>query len=482
VQNDSSSFVKNADRDSIAHGLSKSVDIDALTGLATRQHLVDFLESLSDRAKRECTKYSLILVDLDRFKKANDSFGPIVCDVVLARAAQRLRSIACAAALVARISGDGFAVVLMEPNDAPVLAAKLLKILSRSFAVSGHIVNVGASIGICKAGSNGTFGLFQAANTALHDAQRAGGNQVCCFDPSMQERVSSCEALEADFRAAIALQQGEFRRAINGQQFEVHYQPQIALADGRLTGFEALARWHHPERGFVPSDTFIPMAEELGLIGILGDWVLQTACRDAMLWPSTKQTPDLVVAVNVSPLQLRDGRALLYSIQKALIESGLPASRLEIELTETALANEITSTLAAIRRMGVALSLDDFGTGYSSLSRLAQLPFNRMKIDRSFVSGLGKPVHEPGAKSGEKILSAIASLGEAFGLATVVEGVETIEQMDIVRKAGCTEMQGYLISRPVSASNVIGLIQQIKQRNALKEKRSETGPVHTSLY
>jgi diguanylate cyclase (GGDEF)-like protein len=444
-------------------------EIDSLTGLSTRQHLIDFLKSLSAQAETSEPGHSLIVIDLDRFKKANDNFGPIICDIVLTRVAQRLRSTIGPTALLARISGDGFAIVLEDSTAAPALAATLLIVLGRSFAASGHIVNIGASIGICKAGDNGTLDLLHAANTALHDAQRAGGNQVCRFEPSMQERLRSNEAMETDFRTAIALQQERLARTVSVRQFEVHYQPQIALADGRLTGFEALARWRRPERGYVPPDTFIPLAEELGLIGILGDWVLQTACRDAMQWPTPNGRVGLTVSVNVSPLQLRDGRALLCGIQKALIESGLPASRLELELTETALANDFGNTLLAIRQMGVALALDDFGTGYSSLSRLAQLPFSRMKIDRSFVKDIGQSTNQPDEQSGEKIVCAIASLGAAFGLTTVVEGIETTEQMEIARRAGCTEMQGYLISRPVPAANVSELIEQLEKRHLRRE-------------
>jgi diguanylate cyclase (GGDEF)-like protein len=407
-------------------------DVDPLTGIATRRRLIEFLDAFLIETKGSPTRPALILLDLDRFKKANDSFGPLICDTVLCRLAQRLRTVAKDAALIARISGDGFAVVVKDAGTATALAARLSSFLSRSFSVSGHVVNIGTSIGICNAGeSDDALGLLQGANTALHEAQRTGGGQFCYFDISMRERAHNVRLMESDLRAAVAnLRVGKDCSYVD-QPFEVHYQPQIALADGRLTGFEALLRWRHAERGFVPPDQFIPLAEELGLISILGDWVLRIACRDAMLWPQANGCPALRVAVNISPLQLKDGRALIGALHKALVESGLPASRLETELTETALEHDIGDTLATIRGLGIGLALDDFGTGYSSLGRLLHLPFDRIKIDRSFIADLNR--NELGQKSSEKVISAIASLGAALGLTTIVEGIETPEQMNIAQ-------------------------------------------------
>jgi diguanylate cyclase (GGDEF)-like protein len=412
----------------------------------------------------------LILVDLDDFKTANDSFGPEVCDKVLCRVAQRLRTFANTASLIARVSGDGFAIVLQHASAAQALAEKCAEFVGRPYAISGHIVTIDTSMGIARAGDHGCRArdLLQAANLALHKAQADGGSRICCFEPGLLRLVQAHDALRIDFRAAVALQRVELSRTVVSQQFEVHYQPQIALADGRLTGFEALARWGHPVRGYVPPDQFIPLAEELGLIEDLGDWVLRAACRDAVLWPAPHQGAGLRVAVNVSPLQLRDGRALLRSIEQALSESGLPPSRLEIELTETALVGEIGDTLAAIRQLGVELALDDFGTGYSSLSRLSDFPFSRLKIDRSFVANLNSADLSTGKRS-EKVIRAIAALGVAFELDTVVEGIETIEQMQIAQHAGYTEMQGYLVSRPVPRADVSGLIRRLQTEQSGKE-------------
>jgi EAL domain-containing protein (putative c-di-GMP-specific phosphodiesterase class I) len=277
----------------------------------------------------------------------------------------------------------------------------------------------------------------------------------------MQERALGRRSLESDFRESIGLQHVELCRALKSQQFEVHYQPQVALADGRLTGFEALLRWNHPERGLVTPDQFIPLAEETGLIDLLGEWVLRTACREAAAWPVSDTGIPLRVAVNISPLQLRERRALLDMIENAIGESGLPVGRLELELTETALAGDIGDTLSDIRTLGADLALDDFGTGYSSLSRLHCHPFNRLKIDQSFVTDLGQEGESKAHHTSEWMVRAIASLGLGLGLETVIEGIETPHQRDVARQAGCTEMQGYLVSRPVPDTDVADLVSRL---------------------
>lgn len=303
--------------------------------------------------------------------------------------------------------------------------------------------------------------LLHSADLALHQAQHDGHDRIRYYDPSMQERALSRRSLESDFRASIALQHVELRRALKSDQFEVHYQPQVALADGRLTGFEALLRWNHPERGLVTPDKFIPLAEETGLIDLLGEWVLRTACRDAASWPTPGMGKPLRIAVNLSPLQLRDRDKLIGTIESALGEANLPVDRLEIELTETALTGDIGETLSAIRTLGADLALDDFGTGYSSLSRLHCHPFNRLKIDRSFVTNLDRD-DDSGARQGsEWMVRGIASLGLGLGLDTVIEGIETPHQRDVARAAGCTEMQGYLVSRPVRDTDVADLVERL---------------------
>ena len=442
---------------------ARAADLDPLTGLATRHRLIERLGELVDDASSGTSAPGLILLDLDRFKTMNDGLGPLVCDTLLCRVAARLRSVVPDAALHARISGDGFAVLLHDGRDATAVAARLLDFMRRPYAIGGHPITLGASLGISLAGTDGgdAWSVLHAADLALHQAQQDGHDRIRRFDPSMQQRASQRQSLENDFRAAIALQQVELKRALKSQQFEVRYQPQVSLADGRVTGFEALLRWHHPERGLVSPGRFIPLAEETGLINLLGEWVLRTACRDAAAWPVPRHGVPLGIAVNVSPLQLRDGKALLAAIRAALDESGLPVERLEIELTETALADDIGDTLAAIRALGAKLALDDFGTGYSSLSRLHRHPFTRLKIDRAFVADLGGDNDADAERAGEWMVRGIASLGLGLGLDTIIEGIETPRQREIARLAGCTEMQGYLVSHAVPAADVANLIARL---------------------
>lgn len=333
-------------RISVAH----DTDTDALTRLATRRRLLERLGELVMGSASETEQPGLILLDLDRFKSLNDGLGPLVCDKLLTRVAARLHSVVPDAALLARVSGDGFAVLLYDGRDAAGVATRLLDFMGRPYAVGGHAITLGASFGVSTAGlhAGNASDIFHAADLALHQAQQDGHDRIRHFDPSMRQRAVLRRSLEDDFRVAIALQQVELRRAVETQQFEVHYQPQVSLADGRVTGFEALLRWNHPERGFVSPDRFIPLAEEIGLINLPGEWVLRTACRDAAAWPVPKNGAPLRVAVNVSPVQLRDGNGLLAAIRNALVETSLPVDRLEIEITETALAGDVGDTLAAI--------------------------------------------------------------------------------------------------------------------------------------
>jgi len=432
---------------------------DLLTGLWTRASLHEKLEDML----RHGHAPALLALDLDRFQTVNDSTGIATGDAVLLRVAKRILGAAPPGTIVARISGDEFAVVVPNGASGERVAARLLDLLGRPYAVNGFAVTLSVSIGLAVAPVHGTDAdtLLRSANIALHHAEREGKNRWRRFEPLMQERATLRQSLESDLRLALALNKLELRRTMGVEQFEVHYQPQIALESGRLTGFEALVRWRHPTRGLVPPGEFIPLTEEIGLIGLLGAWVIATACRAAMAWPAPTDGPALHVAVNVSPLQLQERRALVGCIAGALAESGLPASRLEIEITESALIGDALGTLQAVKALGVRLSLDDFGTGYSSLSQLAQYPFDRLKIDRSFVHDLTMTVDPEDAGTGARrmamarwMIQAVASLGGGLGLTTVAEGVETEEQAEIVRQAAVTDMQGFLVSKAIPAEGL----------------------------
>jgi diguanylate cyclase (GGDEF)-like protein len=431
---------------------------DLLTRLPTRLRLIEALSNLFE--SRIGASPALILIDLDRFKSANDGFGPDVGDALLCRVAQRLAGLTRDAAMLARISGDGFGILVEDAGQAMALAERLLEFVARPYAVRGHSVTLGASIGVALAPRDGAdaASLLHSADLALHQAEHEGRNRLRRFEPSMQVRAQHRRSLEADLRTALTMQQVELRRAFVSEQFEVHYQPQVGLPERRLTGFEALLRWRHPVRGLVPPADFIPLAEEIGLIELIGDWVLRMACREAAQWPVPAGGDPLRVAVNVSPMQLRDGSTLLNAIKGALAESGLAAGRLEIEITETALASEPAELLEAVRHLGCGLALDDFGTGYSSLGRLRDLPFDRIKIDRSFMRDLGEDAPDRARRSALWMVHAVASLGIRLGLTTIAEGIETESQAVLACEAGCSEIQGFLVGPALPARDVAAFI------------------------
>ena len=424
---------------------------DPLTDLPNRVRFGARLAEALARLDRRSESFAVLAVDLDRFKQVNDTLGHPVGDGLLRKVAERLKTALRPTDTVARFGGDEFAVIqgnVARDEDAGVLARRIVDLLSRAYVIEGHLINVGASVGVTLAPADGTdpTALIRNADLALYRAKLDGRNTFRFFEPEMDVRVQARRRLELDLRRASA-----------AQEFELVYQPQLNLQTDQIVGCEALIRWRHPERGLVSPADFIPLAEEIGLIGPIGEWVLRTACREAARWPG-----ELTVAVNLSPAQFRNGK-LVATVASALAGSGLAPRRLEVEITEGLLLTDSAANIGmlhALRDLGVRIAMDDFGTGYSSLNYLRSFPFDRIKIDRSFVSG------DPaaGAGNGMAIVRAVASLGAALGIATVAEGVETAEQMDRIRQEGCTDVQGYLISRPVSADAIRDLFA--RQSNA----------------
>lgn len=438
-------------------------DSDPLTGLPTRQQFLKHLEYCLQTESSDEDHSALLLLELDHFKDVNDALGPTTGDKLLRRAAARICSKAPTASIVARVSGNGFAILLPERGNAAAAAGVLLDFLARPFAIDGQLVTITVSIGIAGPAADVMDApkIFHAAELALHKAQLEQQNCVKHFDQSMFEDAARRQTLETDLRSAVASQNLNALRDLHTQQFTVHYQPKVRLATGRVTGFEALLRWRHPDLGQISPDRFIPLAEETGLIDIMGEWVLRTACHDAAQWLVPDDGVPLGVAVNVSPLQLRDGAALVAAISQALCNSGLEPHRLELELTESALVGDIGDTLAAIRALGVGLALDDFGTGHSSLSRLHLYPFTRLKIDRSFVVALDRTADPEAHRVSELMLRAIVLLGSSLGLDTIVEGIENQTQLEIACRTGCSEMQGYFASPPVPLADVPAIIGRV---------------------
>ncbi|GAC1339414.1 MAG: hypothetical protein NVSMB18_07600 [Acetobacteraceae bacterium] len=416
---------------------------DGLTGLPDRIWFYERLGALLGKA-RAAAPVAVMMIDLDRFKSVNESYGRGVGDALLQVVAKRLRSAVREGDVLCRLGGDEFAIGLPSPTPAETMAARLVDLLSRPYLVEGQLAVIGASIGIAVGPANGTDpeALLQAAELAMYQAKEDGRSAVRVFDQGMDRRARDHNALVDDLRRALPL-----------QQLELYYQPQTKLSSGRLVGFEALLRWNHPEHGLVPPDRFIPIAEETGLIVPIGEWVLRTACAEAASWPE-----ELTVAVNVSPRQFKERDRLPQAVQAALAASALPPQRLELEITETALIggqSDALEALTTVRALGVRVSMDDFGTGYSSLSQLRSFPFDKLKIDRSFLRDI--------AENSESlaVVRAITALGASLGMTTTAEGVETAEQAAIIRADGCTDMQGYLVSRPVPRSAVAGLIDRL---------------------
>lgn len=414
---------------------------DVMTQLPNRLLFNEEIERAMRRVNAECGAFALFLLDLNRFKDVNDTHGHPVGDNLLRAVTQRLRFHVRDRDLVARIGGDEFAVLqfdLSGRDAAEAMARNLMAVMSEPYTVDAYEMSIGVSIGVALAPEHGRSAdeLLKAADLALYATKGEWTPSFRLFDADMNQARLARLALEDDLRKAIAR-----------QEFELHYQPILDLRTDTIGGFEALARWHHPKRGLVPPSTFIPMAEEIGLIGVLGEWILQTACRTAADWPS-----NVKVSVNLSPMQFR-ARDILSCIRDVIASSGLSPHRLDLEITETVLlAGEAQVILPQIKSLGVSLSLDDFGTGYASLSYLRCFPFDRIKIDQSFVQEM-----ETSASS-RAVVHATLYLAHELGIRTTAEGVETNEQMSALRRAGATEVQGYLISEPVPASQVPSLL------------------------
>jgi diguanylate cyclase (GGDEF)-like protein/PAS domain S-box-containing protein len=423
---------------------------DALTDLPNR---VLFRERLADALAGvgRGAKLAVLYLDLDRFKGVNDTLGHPIGDELLKVVAGRLRHCVRDIDTVARVGGDEFAIIqtgIEQPLDTATLARRIGEAVRAPYDLAGHAVMVDTSIGIAIAPNDGVEpdGLLKAADMALYGAKADGRGTYRFFEAAMDMRMKARRELEIALRQALAL-----------GQFELHYQPLVNVDDRRITGCEALLRWNHPERGMISPAEFIPVAEEIGLIVPLGEWVLRKACNDAATWPD-----DIKIAVNLSPIQVTN-QNLVPVVISALAAAGHSARRLEIEITESVLLQNTaanTATLHRLRELGVRISMDDFGTGYSSLSYLRKFPFDKIKIDRSFISGL------PDDNEAIAIVRAVAGLAASLDMTATAEGVETAPQLEAVRALGCVEMQGYLFSRPLPLAQVTPLFEPQQQKLA----------------
>ena len=421
---------------------------DALTGLPNR---VLFHEKLAEAVarSRRGEPGAVLYLDLDHFKAVNDTLGHPAGDALLREVTRRLNEQVREIDTVARLGGDEFAIVLSsadQPTDATALAVRLIDGLSAPYDLDGQQVIIGTSIGIAVIPGDGEDPdeLLKNADLALYRAKADGRGRYRFFAPEMDARMQLRRTLELDLRKALI-----------ESQFAVYYQPLMNVKTRTLTGFEALVRWIHPQRGMVPPNDFIPVAEEIGLIVPLGQWVLQQACADAVTWPGSPK-----IAVNLSAVQF-GSRTLVEDVAAALAASGLDPARLELEITETVMLEDTDAVLVILHRLrdlGVRIAMDDFGTGYSSLSYLRRFPFSKVKIDKSFVDGLGK------GGDCDVIIGAIADLCERLGMTTTAEGVETDDQFARLHAGNCTQAQGYLFSKPRPASEVVALCKRLGQQ------------------
>ena len=409
---------------------------DGLTGLPNRLLFTEHLAGSLARARRG-DGIAMLCLDLDRFKIVNDTLGHAAGDELLRLVTKRLRDCTRETDLVVRFGGDEFVIVqekANQPAEATALAKRLVDIMAKPFLIDGREVVIGVSIGIALSldGVEAGEALLKRADLALYRAKNDGRGTFRFFEREMDEAMQIKQALELDLR-----------QALNDKHFEVFYQPLVQ--SGGIAGFEALLRWRHPQRGMVSPADFIPIAEETGLIGAIGAWVLHQACADAATWPGT-----LKVAVNLSPLQFQT-RSLVDDVAHALSASGLSPQRLELEITESVLiqdADSVLKTLHGLRAMGIRIAMDDFGTGYSSLSYLRRFPFDKIKIDQSFVKGIAEQ------EDCRTIVRAVIGLGRSLHMSVNAEGVETEAQLEALRSEGCGEIQGYFFSEPKPARDV----------------------------
>ncbi|HLA21785.1 MAG TPA: EAL domain-containing protein [Pseudolabrys sp.] len=414
---------------------------DPLTELPNRAAFNECIGATLDLAARSGESFAVLCIDLDRFKEINDVFGHSVGDALLREAARRLES-ACHGAFLARVGGDEFTIITPtgpQPAAAEALAERLSAAFDSEFDIDGNPLRVGLTVGVGIFPQDGTDAATLVANAdaALSRAKSEARGSIRFFEISMDQQLREKRALQHDLRGAIMR-----------EEVALHYQPQAHIG-GKITGFEALARWHHPRHGLVPPATFIPLAEESGIIMALGEWVLRSACREAASW-SCK----LSIAINLSPVQFQHGD-LPSLVHQILLETGLPPARLELEITEGVLIGDFTRAVAILRRLknlGVRIAMDDFGTGYSSLSYLQSFPFDKIKIDQSFITNLGH------SQQAATIIRAVIALGRGLDLPVVAEGVETEEQLKFLASESCDEVQGYFIGRPLPIADYADVV------------------------
>lgn len=433
---------------------------DPLTEISNRSHFLEQLARILDEHMQEGRQLALHYIDVDRFKEINDSFGLEAGDRFLLDVTDKLRELVDDPQMIARIGSDEFAIIQPDTSGqmhAEIFGGRIVDALSGTYSVVGHDVISSASVGIAVAPDHGrdALKLLKSADLALHQIKGQGRGKKCLYQPGMEQSM----------QARLELQ-SILRKAFDNNWFELHYQPQYDLGARRLTGFEALLRLRHPERGMIPPVEFIPVAEETGLIQPIGEWIVREACLTAAKWPE-----QLTLAINLSPAQIRENK-LAEKVEAIMRQSGVSPGRLEVEITEGLLMDASDMTMSELERLkdlGIALVMDDFGTGYSSLSYLWRFAFDKIKIDKSFVHNLGS------GRNVESLLKSIINIGQSLDLRVIAEGVEKPEQAHFLMANSCHHVQGFLFGRPVPKAEVAAIIMKDVKNAAIEEDAIEDG-------
>lgn len=426
----------------VVSNLLNDADRDDLTKVANRRHFERRLAECVSGSDAAITQRIVLMLDLDRFKAVNDSLGHAAGDALLRLVAERIASQLSDEDTFARLGGDEFGIILHSECDVADLAARIIELVQRTYLIEGSQVNIGVSIGISRFPQDAEDHrmLMRCADLALYHAKANGRNCFATFEPRMEARAKEKRQMEIDLRKAVAM-----------RQLEVHYCPQVDVTTEQLVGLQAILRWNHPKYGLLDAASFMPLAEETGVVVAIGEWMLKAVCRETARWPS-----DVSIALRVSPLQFESNR-FFESVKHALATYSLVGSRLEFEVTESILlhdTNTVTTMLERLRSLGIRVAVDSFGTGIASLSQMVDFPIDKIKIARSLVDEQGTGLKE------RAIVRAIASLGASLGISTVIEGITTHEHLSRIQLDGCSLIQGCLLSEAVPASQLAGLVDR----------------------
>lgn len=439
---------------------------DALTGFFTRDSALRFFAELESNVG--LTSLSVLAVEISRFGNVNSSLGSELGDKIINTTAKRLKKIFPHAKGIARMHGDQFCLMFAGNTDIEEEVVRILDFAQRPLALRGEVIVLSVRVGVAdiRCGAESASQLIHSAEVALHRS-KSDRAKVSYFDAAMIEDARAQHQIENDLRVSLLTNASELHRAITNREFHLIYQPIIDTSDNSVHAFEALLRWHHPTRGLISPAVFIPIAEQISVMDVLGDWVMRKACTDAVTWSANANGTYPSVSINVSPTQFIEGNRLVKTVAKAIEESGITPERLKIEITETSnIERSLKNHLDQIKAMGCKISLDDFGTGYSSLARLTELPIDYVKVDQSFSKDLCSQDLKRAVKA-ERLVRAILAVGDSLDITSIVEGVETKAQLELIQAMGSKLIQGWVFSKPMPVEQINDYIEAISQESVI---------------